>query len=105
MKSIYEVPQINITVTPANPDTNFWKFYPKSDGFYQLDSLGNETKVGSGSISGLTPNTIPVAFNSSSIVDSYLSQGIGPHGWPAIVLALDAIIMDSTLTNFIKLHD
>lgn len=28
--------------TPSNPDTGFWKLYPKSDGFYYLDDAGTE---------------------------------------------------------------
>lgn len=32
--------------TPSNPASSYWKIYPKSDGFYQLDSSGNESKFG-----------------------------------------------------------
>ena len=28
--------------TPANPDTGYWKLYPKSDGFYFLEDDGTE---------------------------------------------------------------
>lgn len=35
--------------TPSNPSSGFRKLYPKADGFYQLDSSGVETKVGTGS--------------------------------------------------------
>lgn len=38
--------------TPATPASGVRKLYPKADGFYQLDSTGLETKVGSGSGSG-----------------------------------------------------
>jgi hypothetical protein len=38
--------------TPTTPTSGERKLYSKADGFYQLDSLGNETKVGSGSGSG-----------------------------------------------------
>ena len=35
--------------TPSTPAAGRRKLYSKADGFYQLDSSGNETKVGSGS--------------------------------------------------------
>lgn len=38
--------------TPSTPSSGLRKIYSKSDGFYQLDSAGNETKIGSGSGSG-----------------------------------------------------
>lgn len=28
--------------TPSNPDTGYWKLYPKSDGFYYLEDDGTE---------------------------------------------------------------
>lgn len=30
--------------TPSTPASNLWKIYPKSDGYYQLDDAGTETK-------------------------------------------------------------
>ena len=30
---------------PDNPDATYKKFYPKADGFYTLDSAGNELKI------------------------------------------------------------
>ena len=38
--------------TPLAPAAGFRKLYPKADGFYQRDSTGLETKVGTGSGSG-----------------------------------------------------
>lgn len=45
-KKIYEVPEYGVTTTPGvNPNAGFWKFYPKTDGFYQLNSSGVESKI------------------------------------------------------------
>lgn len=30
--------------TPSAPSPGYWKIYPKSDGYYQQDNLGNETR-------------------------------------------------------------
>jgi hypothetical protein len=41
--------------TPDNPESGYRRLYPKSDGWYMLDSTGDEIKVnsgGSGSSSG-----------------------------------------------------
>lgn len=38
--------------TPSTPAAGKRRIYPKSDGFYQLDSTGNERKVGSGAGGG-----------------------------------------------------
>lgn len=31
--------------TPSAPSPGYWKIYPKSDGYYQQDNLGNETRL------------------------------------------------------------
>ena len=41
MAKIHEV-QWEEGTTPANPDTGYWKLYPKTDGFYYLDDAGTE---------------------------------------------------------------
>ena len=43
---------------PSTPASGSRKLYPKADGFYQLDSTGLETKVGSGSGGGGSINLI-----------------------------------------------
>lgn len=42
------VPKI-LGSAPTNPPANYFKLYPKSDGFYSLNSSGVEKKIGSGS--------------------------------------------------------
>lgn len=41
------VPKV-LASAPSNPPSNYFKLYPKADGFYSLNSSGVETKIGSG---------------------------------------------------------
>ena len=41
----YKILYLKETATPSNPDAGYRKLYPKSDGWYILDSAGNEIKV------------------------------------------------------------
>jgi len=56
--------------TPANPDTGFWRLYPKSDGFYYLEDDG--TEVGPlGAAAGAAAAEILVACSDeSTAIDS-----------------------------------
>jgi hypothetical protein len=42
-----EIETVEQTSAPATPPTNSRKLYPKSDGWYDLDDQGTETKIGS----------------------------------------------------------
>lgn len=48
--------------TPSNPASGNRKIYPKSDGWYELDSAGTETQLGGGSVDAsavsYTPTTL-----------------------------------------------
>lgn len=48
-KRIYDYPIYSeLSAAPAIPPTGFWKIYPKSAGWYILNSAGVETLLGSG---------------------------------------------------------
>ena len=47
-----------LAVTPTNPSAGTISIYPKSDGFYTLDSAGNEKKLGSGGGGGAGANWV-----------------------------------------------
>lgn len=67
--------------TPATPASGVRKLYPKADGFYQLDSTGLETKVGSGSGGGGVLNLITNGSADdaiASIFTPYLDSGSRP---------------------------
>jgi hypothetical protein len=53
-------------VPPSTPASGVRKLYSKSDGFYQLDSTGLETKVGSGSGSGSGSGVVNLIVNGSA---------------------------------------
>jgi len=42
--------------TPSTPTENKWKIYPKSDGLYILDDLGNEIKI----LAGVVPSVFEI---------------------------------------------
>lgn len=70
-EKIYWIPSFReLASAPATPATSFWKLYPKSDGWYSLDSAGNETKVGA---EVGTLNVVP-RFGTSSLVDSSITD-------------------------------
>jgi len=71
----YGIPNYDITTTPATPDPGFWKFYAKSDGFYQLDDAGVETKM----VSSFAVNTINYISKSdgTGLINSLIFEDSG----------------------------
>jgi hypothetical protein len=79
LKSLVQPQVFEEGSVPSTPASGYWKIYPKSDGFYQLDDVGNESKIGSGSSSLLnvvfkSANYTLVSGNDVVIVDTASTQ-------------------------------
>ena len=95
------VEQVQIT-TPASPGANNWRLYPKTDGYYQLDSAGVETKLSGGGGGGLdqaTADTLYVNVTGDTMTGNLLfspdnTKDIGASGAtrPRTVYAAASVI-------------
>ena len=88
--------------TPATPASGVRKLYPKSDGFYQLDSTGLETKVGSGSGGGGVQNLITDGDAESGIAnytEGFYSAAARPAGAFTASSGAGAFAISTTTTN------
>jgi len=52
-----------IVTTASNPSAGYYRFYPKSDGFYMLDENGVETKIGAATSSSVFGNNFQETEN------------------------------------------
>ena len=85
--------------TPATPAGGVRKLYPKADGFYQLDSTGLETKVGSGSGGGGVVNLITNGSADDAIVSIFTPYADaagtrpidGTGGSPTVTTSISAV--------------
>jgi hypothetical protein len=88
--------------TPATPAAGKRKLYPKADGFYQLDSTGLETKVGSGSGSGGATNLITdgdAEQGFASYVEGSYAAAARPSGTFTASAGTGALAISTTTTN------
>ena len=83
--------------TPATPASGVRKLYPKSDGFYQLDSTGLETKVGSGSGGGGVVNLI-----TNGSADDAITSIFTPYADAAGTRPIDGTGGSPTVTTSIS---
>lgn len=85
--------------TPATPASGVRKLYPKADGFYQLDSTGLETKVGSGSGGGGAVNLITNGSADDAIASIFTPYADaagtrpvdGTGGSPTVTTSISAV--------------
>ncbi len=85
--------------TPATPASGARKLYSKADGFYQLDSTGLETKVGSGSGGGGVVNLITNGSADDAIASIFTpyadASGTRPvdgtGGSPTVTTSISAV--------------
>lgn len=92
--------------TPATPAAGKRKLYPKADGFYQLDSSGLETKVGTGSGSGGAVNLIPdgdAEQGIASYVEGSYAAASRPAGTFTPSAGTGALVISTTTTDPINL--
>ena len=83
--------------TPATPASGVRKLYPKADGFYQLDSTGLETKVGSGSGGGGAVNLI-----TNGSADDAITSIFAPYADAAGTRPVDGTGGSPTVTTSIS---
>ena len=83
--------------TPATPAGGVRKLYPKADGFYQLDSTGLETKVGSGSGGGGVVNLI-----TNGSADDAITSIFAPYADAAGTRPVDGTGGSPTVTTSIS---
>lgn len=81
--------------TPATPAASKRKLYSKADGFYQLDSSGNETKVGSGAGGG------SINFVTNGNADDALASIFTPYADAAGARPVDGTGGSPTVTTSI----
>lgn len=64
--------------TPSNPDTGYWKLYPKSDGFYYLEDDGTEVgPLSAGYASTLTTKGDLLTYHTAA--EQRLAVGTDDH--------------------------
>lgn len=92
----YKVSEIAIVATPSPPAPGYLKFYPKTDGFYMLNSAGVETKLGGVTVEGHNiqdsentnlPKQAILKFGSGFSVanesgKTVVTLATGEGGWP-----------------------
>lgn len=71
-KKVYSVKQHKETSTPSTPDAGFRAIYAKSDGFYEINSAGVESKLVAGTISHTNLNDI--GNNTHANIDTHIAD-------------------------------
>ena len=68
----YKILYFAVVETPAPPDAGYYKLYPKADGWFALDSDGNEVPLGAhiilDGIGGILPQRAKLQFSDHFLV-------------------------------------